>query len=497
MIGIADNIADDTYMMNTQFTTTREQDLLLVIALQKTEIAELKNHIKKLDKRIAELEIALAKAKRNSTNSSKPPSSDIVKPPSDSDERSNGKRHIGAQPGHPKHQRQPFPPEAITQTHDYRLDNCPSCGGPLAEGSAAPRIIQQVEIIETPLRIEEHRGLAFWCPKCREIHYAPIPVEVEKGGLCGVRLTTLVAYMKGCCHASFSTIRKFLRDVAGLKISRGQLRKIIGKVSAALAAPYEQLLQGLPLASRVNVDETGHKENGQLLWTWCFRAELYVLFRIDKSRSSQVLIDVLGQEFNGVLGCDYFSAYRKFMEDFEVAVQFCLAHLIRDVKFLLSLPDASTRTYGQRLLEGLRDLFGVIHRREQMSPEAFESALQNHRQRIIARAISEVPLEKEAQNMAKRFLKHGEAYFRFITTPGVEPTNNIAEQAIRFVVMDRHITQGTRSESGRKWSERIWTVLATCAQQDVSPFTYLLNVVSAYFQGKPVPSLLATHVASP
>jgi len=67
-------------------------------------------------------------------------------------------------------------------------------------------------------------------------------------------------------------------------------------------------------------DETGHKEKGKLYWTWCFRAELYTLFKIDSSRGSQVLIEVLGREFEGVLGCDYFSAYRKYMGDFDVAV---------------------------------------------------------------------------------------------------------------------------------------------------------------------------------
>jgi transposase len=75
--------------------------------------------------------------------------------------------------------------------------------------------------------------------------------------------------------------------------------------------------------------------------------------------------------------------------------------------------------------------------------------------------------------MAARFEKHGESYFRFITTPGVEPTNNLAEQAIRFVVIDRLITQGTRSERGNRWCERIWTVIATCTQQGRSVFEYL------------------------
>ena len=92
--------------------------------------------------------------------------------------------------------------------------------------------------------------------------------------------------------------------------------------------------------------------------------------------------------------------------------------------------------------------------------------------------------------MAKRFEKHGEAYFEFVTTPNVEPTNNLAEQAIRFVVIDRQITQGTRGEKGRRWCERIWTVIATCAQQGRSVFEYLQAAVAASFEETAAPSLL-------
>jgi transposase len=93
--------------------------------------------------------------------------------------------------------------------------------------------------------------------------------------------------------------------------------------------------------------------------------------------------------------------------------------------------------------------------------------------------------------MAKRFAKHGEAYFEFVTTPDVEPTNNLAEQAIRFVVIDRHVTPGTRGEAGRRWCERIWTVIATCAQQGRSVFEYLYDAVVAFLQQAAVPSLLS------
>lgn len=459
-----------------------------LVARIETRLVEQDKIITTQAERIKHLEHELAKYKKNSSNSSKPPSSDIVKPPKEN--RANGERKIGGQPGHPKHYRPLFSLEDIDAVHTHALDACPVCGGELLPSDAAPRVVQQVEIIEKPVRIEEHRGTAYWCAGCRKIHYAPLPAEVEHGGLAGPRLTALVGYMKGCCHASYSTIQAFVRDVAGVTLSRGQLGKLVGKAAASLDAPYRELLDRLPAEALVNVDETGHKDNGDKFWTWCFRADLYTLFRIDKSRGSKVLIDVLGKEFNGVLGCDYFGAYRKYMKDFDIVVQFCIAHLIRDIKFLVTLPDKPTAAYGKRLLAEIREMFGIIHRRETMSDAAFKTAMLKQRRRIIAAGTERVPRSRPAQNMAARFLKHGDAYFQFITTPGIEPTNNIAERAVRFVVIDRLVTQGTRSERGRLWCERIWTTMATCSIHNRSPFHFLLNAINAHFSGSTPPSLL-------
>jgi transposase len=173
-----------------------------------------------------------------------------------------------------------------------------------------------------------------------------------------------------------------------------------------------------------------------------------------------------------------------------VVVQFCLAHLIRDVKFLTTLPDKAQSGYGERLREALRELFGVLHRREQMTAGQFQQQLQQAREQVLLVGTSQVPAGRQARTMAARLEKYGKEYFTFVTTPGVEPTNNVAEQAIRFVVIDRHITQGTRSESGQRWSERIWTVLASCAQQGSSVWDYLNAAVRSYFEGEAAPSLL-------
>ena len=450
---------------------------------------QLEGLVRTLTERVEALEAALARSKKDSSNSSKPPSSDIVKPPK-AVPQVDGKRKQGAQRGHTRHERSLFSPEEIATAWEYRLGRCPDCGGGVESSTEPPRILQQVEIIPRPIEISEHRGMACYCPHCRKTHFAPIDGPVVRAGLIGPRLSALVAYLKGVCHCSFSTIRRFLRDVVGVTISRGQLAKLIAKVTASMDATYQLLLDILPDESSLNVDETGHKDCGQRMWTWCFRAALFTLFKIAPSRGSTVLLEVLGAEFDGVLGCDYFSAYRKYMGECGVLVQFCLAHLIRDLKFLAKHPKPENQSYGHRVLEATRTLFAVIHQRDVLTPEAFAAALEKAGQALCRTAVRDVPATSEATNLARRFKEHGSSYIRFVTTPGIEPTNNLAEQAIRFVVIDRRVTQGSRSETGRRWLERIWTVIATCTQQGHSVFEFLLAAVRAYFQGEPAPTLV-------
>jgi hypothetical protein len=205
--------------------------------------------------------------------------------------------------------------------------------------------------------------------------------------------------MKGAMRCSYSTREEFLGHVLGFKVCRGYLAKVMVRGSRALATPVEELPSLLPVQPCLNVDETGHKENGKGLWTWCFRARAFVVFSIQASRGSDVLMELLGREFNGMLGCDYFSAYRKFLGQ------------------MIALAADTAR----------------------LSPLQWH--VEDH--------------YPEALNVASRFRKHGDPYFTFITTPQVGATNNSAEQALRFVVMDRRATQGTRSHKGRLFCERI------------------------------------------
>lgn len=477
----------DDYRTKAEASSQQQQN---TIDDQEKTIADLKLKIELL-------EAALAKAKKNSTNSSKPPSSDITKPPkSDNNNQENGEKQArkrGAQEGHEANFREEFPPEQVDQVFVHEIKICPECLAPLQLSDRRPMIVQQIKLVEKPFLIEEHQAFAYWCQQCQCYHYAPLPPEVYHGCLFDAKLTSLVAYMKSTCHMSYSTIRNYLRDTFGITVSRGYLKKVCAKVSDALEFPYSELLTAVPLQDVVNIDESSLPENGKKLWIWIFETKLFSLFKISPSRGSKVLVEVLGEEFDGVIGCDYFSAYRAYMRKFSVVVQFCLAHLIRDIKYLTGLSDEATKNYGELLRDKMRELFALIHSRDTYAPDVFEALLQAKKTEIIEAATNNVPETREAQNMKKRFVKHGEYYFTFITTPDIDPTNNVAEHAIRFVTIDRLITQGVRGEWGRIFLERLWSITRTCKKRGLDVLQYLEEAVLAFWNGTTPPPLLPTE----
>lgn len=444
--------------------------------------------------RIEQLEKELAAAKKNSSTSSKPPSSDIVKPPrpvKNAGKAGRKKRRCGGQPGHERHARKEFPPEEVKTAfvYEWTEESLGTEWEPLEEF----KTLQQVDLVPKLFEVTEYRARLYRHRVTGEVIAVPLPEELVRGGLVGPRLSALIAYQKGACHMSYRVIETFLKDVLQLPLSTGQIAKVVGKASDALAAGYDELLFALPNQQVMNIDETGHPENGDRLWTWGFHvpgAQGFTAFHIDPSRGSDVLKAILGETFEGVIGCDYLSAYRKFLADAGASMQFCWAHLVRDVKFLTTLTDAVTRRYGERLLDAIKKLFHVWHRRDQMPEERWRREAEQVKTSLLKTA-RRPPQRTEAVNIANRFRKHADHYFRFLATPGVEPTNNAMEQRFRFVIIDRKVTQGTRGTTGRGWCERIWTVLATCAQQGRSAFSFLHDSILAHLTHQPPPSLLA------
>jgi transposase len=436
--------------------------------------------IQALQTRIVELETIIARLQKDSRNSSKPPSSDIVKPKTAAQkEGGSNTRKIGGQPGHKRHERQPFPAEQVDQFVEVTLQKCPCCGGLLEEDEREGITSQQIEIAPKPFIVTEYHRHSYWCPACGTSHTAPEP-EQAHSGLFSIGLIALTAYLKGRCHISFRALKDFFQEVVGIRVSCGFLVKQIEKASGSLKETYRQLVRRLPGEKQLNIDESGWKEHGEKRWTWAFRAEKYAVFIIRDSRGEGVLEEILGLGYGGIITSDFFGAYRKYCRVAGARIQFCWAHLIREVLFLEKMQDGGVRRYGRRLIKQIRLMFQTIHVRGAIGERGWKGRMMRHRELIIKRAGGTVPEQEEAQLIAKRLKEWEEEYFRFIES-GIEPTNNRAELAIRQTVLDRVVTQGSRGIRGNEWHERFWTVLTTCGLQDTSVMNYLKSCLSAYF----------------
>jgi transposase len=451
-----------------------EENLLL-----KEQIKVMAAYIKQLEERIAQLE-------KNSDNSSKPPSSDQNKPIRVA-VRSKVKRKQGGQPGHKKHTRTPFAAEQVDKVYEYTLKGKDALGlEPLDDW----HIVQQITLPKKLYYVTEHRARKYLNPQTNKIVIAPLPADIIKGGLFGADITALTAFLKGDGHMSITTIQTFFAEFMGIKVSRGLLCKKINSVSVALGQAYYKLLARLPQEKVIGIDETGHKDNGKKHWTWCFQTPSFSLFHIDQSRGSKVLFDILGYDFAGLINCDYFGAYRKYFRMTESIIQFCLAHLIREIRFIAELTCQTARKWAKDLLKLLKELFKTRYKTEKYT----SAGLIQKMERIKARFLDKVrrpPDNKFATKLCRRFVAgDAENYFRFVNDPEIEPTNNGTEREIRHTVIDRRITYGTRGSAGMRWCERIWTTIATCKKQKRNVLEFIHNTIIAHWNGMEHPKLV-------
>ena len=447
-------------------------------------------------KRIADLELKLAKAMKNSSNSSKSPSSDIVKPPKKpSGRRKKAKR--GGQKGHPRNLRTPLPPERVDEKILYEIKE-----SDVRELGLTPtdrfEIIQHVELLDLPIHVTEHRLREYVNPD-GEIFFPHVP-ELRNQPIFGPRMLAMVGWLKSRAHCSYTTIEAWMEDVLQLPVSRGYLSKLCnGVISDSLGATHRELKLAIPQQPQLGSDESSLKNNGKKHWIWCITAPLFTLFHVAGSRSRSVLEELIGEDYKGFVHFDYFSANCSFAWNFDIQAQYCWAHLIRDIRFLLKHPDKKTQAWAERLLDRSRKMFSAWHRRDEMTEEGFHRSMITHRDRFL-KIIRKPPDSQEGANLTDRFriveLVEGGSYdmsldyFRFMFASGVEPTNNHTEQQIRHCVIDRRITQGTRSTAGQRYHERMWTAIATCGKQKRSFFHFLHESIEAKLAGKSAPSLL-------
>ena len=464
------------------------EDLRRTVADQAKQIAELMA-------RVAELELQLAKATKDSSNSSKSPSSDIVKPPAKkTGRRKKSKR--GGQPGHQKQVREPLPPERVDEQITYEIDDADIRARELTPTDDF-EIVQHIELLDLPIHVTEHRLRQYLDSNGNTV----LPdVPGLSGPIFGPRMLAMIGWLKSRAHCSYTTIATWMEDVLQVPVSRGYLAKLCnGPISASLADAHNELKAAIPQQPELGSDESSLKNNGKKNWIWCITAPLFTLFHIAKTRSRSVLEELIGTEFEGFIHFDYYSANCSFAWNFDIKAQYCWAHLIRDIRFLLKHPDPATKSWAEELLDRSRRMFTAWHQREEMTESGFRRSMIIHRDRFLG-IVRDPPDSSEAGNLQDRFrivdvvdgdpYDMSQDYFRFMFSPGVEPTNNHSEQQVRHCVIDRRITQGTRSEAGQRYHERMWSAIATCTKQGRGFFDFLHQSIAAKLNRETHPSLI-------
>ena len=469
-----------------------------IIAELRELVASLTAQLEVQAKRIGELELEVAKAKKDSSTSSKSPSSDIVKPPKKkTNPRKKSKQ--GGQEGHKRHLREPLPADRVDESFVYEIDAAEIRDRGLTATDEF-EIVQHIELLDLPVHVTEHQLRKYLDANGNTV--LPNVPDLQRP-IFGPRMLAMIGWLKSRAHCSYSTVALWMSNVLQVPVSRSYLAKLCnGPLSASLAGAHEEIKQAVPKQTQLGSDESSLKNNGKKNWIWCLAAPEFTLFHIATTRSRSVLEELIGEGFEGFVNFDYFSANCSFAWNYEVKAQYCWAHLIREIRFLLKHPDKKTKAWAKRLQDRARSMLSAWHRREEMSEAGLNRSMKIHRDRFL-KIIRKPPDTKESQNFSNRFqiVKYPEGetvakydmsqdYFRFMFTAGVEPTNNHAEQQVRHCVIDRKITQGTRSEVGQRYHERMWTAIATCGKQKRSFFAFLHQAIEASLAGDKTPSLL-------
>ena len=461
------------------------------------ELAERNQEIREKEEQIADLEHQLAGHKKNSTNSSKPPSSDgpaagkRIHP-----QRPKSKRKPGGQPGHPGKCRRLLPLDQVTRVIPMLPDSCKDCHRDFTEKekkAALQHDIHRHQVVELPEikpEITEYQFSTIIC-RCGASNRIPVPSEIRSGS--GPRLVALIAHLTVFCRMPRRRVEKLTESALGISISLGSTQKYVEEASQALQAPCQELESQLRHEPVLNGDETGWRKDGEKRWLWVLVARWFAFFVVAKSRGSKVLEQILGPVFAGILCSDRFSAYIKYHKGI---AQFCWAHLKRDILGIEQLGKTTDADrFARDALALHARLFRLWHRYRGNTID---------RAQLIDKAM---PIEKKLFALGERYLDsddaavraladllffHIDRLFAFVCNQGVEPTNNISERTIRTAVQWRKICFGNRSDAGEIATARLLTAAATCSIQNRNLLHYLTAAIRCHRKGLPAPSLLPT-----
>ncbi len=441
-------------------------------------LKEKQRQIEALKKENEQLKDSLDKLKnRDSQNSSIPPSQDLLKKPSDKSKRKKSQKR-GPKYNHPGKTRNGF--GTPDQVVSLELENCPLCGAELEYVEEAPQKVQQVaEVVEQPVEIREYRRPLYNCPQCGWSGYSSLPLGVKEGFSYGSRLCSIVGWLGYGGNLTWRKQEYVVEYVFGVPISQGSIAKMQRWFQSSLEPSYQQWLSYVKQPGVRCVDETTYCIDGIKYWLWVATSDQVCVLLLAPTRSSAELKKLLGEDFDGILTSDCFSAYSPQKAR---AKQKCLTHLERDLKALETSRFAENREFQQRVSP-------ILHRARTAYQEYHAGQLnlaQLQQLRPLVESELEVVLNNppkkgwasDAIGLKNRLKRHWDEWFTFLTQPEVKPDNNDAERALRPVVIHRKVSGGARSDWGAQLVAQMFSFLETMRLQGDDAIAQLCALLS-------------------
>jgi transposase len=448
-------------------------------------IGDLAAEVKQLRETVEQLQEIV---NRNSQNSSQPPSQDRPdqKP---AKEPSGPPRKRGGQPGHRGHHRALG--DEVDEVVIHKPTSCAGCGALLLGDDPTPYRHQVTELPIVKPRVIEHQVHSLDCPCCGQRNRGELPPEVAASWF-GSNVISLVGLLMGRYRLSKRQVTHFSAECFGITMAASTVVNQQQMISQALAAPVAELDPVVKNEPVCNVDETSWRQVGvaKRPWLWTVVTAQVTLFRIAPSRSSQVARELLGETYDGVAGTDRCSSYTWLKHR-----QLCWSHLLRDFQKILER-GGDSYPVGWYLKVQAEYLLMKWARVRDGTLEFFEfladfPAIQTQIRHWLTIGLK--ASSSRTTETCRRLLAADPDLWRFVSVPGLEPTNNSAERALRHPVIWRRSSHGTQSDLGSRFVERILTVVETCRQQQRPVFDFLRDALLAYRTGQPAPSLLPPH----
>ena len=449
-----------------------QQALIALFAVHQLQLAELREKVAELERRLGQ----------NSSNSSKPPSSDgpHVKP---APPRIPSGKRPGGQPGHTRHERTRREP---TRVVDVKPCSCGRCGSDLDGSDPDPAWRQVVELPPIEPDVTEYRLHTLTCLHCGTETTAEAPPEAacEYGPSLQASLSLLsVGY-----RLSKRSVQTLASDLLGLEISTGQICALERETAKALepvVAEAREFVQGQP----VNVDETSWKQGKEKAWLWVAVTRWVTVFAVALSRCRGAFDALIGPSYRWVVTSDRYSVYGGRPPGQR---QVCWAHLQRDFQAMIDR-GGKAKGIGEDLQAMGEELLRQWKRvRDGTTRESFQAETLSWLKAEVAETLRRgvVCGCAKTEGTCGELLKVEASLWTFATSVGVEPTNNAAERALRHAVCWRKTSYGTNSASGSRYVERMLTVVGSCRQQERGVLAFLTDCVRAERQGSARPSLL-------